>query len=161
MQIQHIEIHEQKEYDGKPFPLCISPDPSSEVSRETFVEWMIAHREDLDDMLREYKAVFFRGFPVAGVNDFDAIVQASGYKDMPYVGGAAVRTQVTPRVFTSNESPPSEKIPFHHEMSQVPQPPTHLFFYCEIPTAAGGEVRHISSLTHICIILYFSTSNIS
>ena len=59
---------------------------------------------------------------------------------MPYVGGAAVRTAVTPRVFTSNESPPSEKIPFHHEMEQVPQPPTHLFFYCETPAASGGEV---------------------
>lgn len=48
--------------------------------------------------------------------------------------------QVTPRVFTSNESPPSEKIPFHHEMAQVPEPPTHLFFYCEVPTLTGGEV---------------------
>lgn len=61
---------------------------------------------------------------------------------MPYVGGAAVRTPVTPRVFTSNESPPSEKIPFHHEMSQVPNPPTHLFFYCETPAVSGGEVGH-------------------
>ena len=34
-------------------------------------------------------------------------------------GGAAVRTQITENVFTANESPSSEKIPFHHEMSQV------------------------------------------
>jgi hypothetical protein len=59
---------------------------------------------------------------------------------MAYIGGAAVRTQITSRVFTSNESPPSEKIPFHHEMSQVPEPPTHLFFYSEIPAEVGGEV---------------------
>jgi hypothetical protein len=38
---------------------------------------------------------------------------------MPFTGGAAVRTQITDKVFTANESPSSEKIPFHHEMSQV------------------------------------------
>ena len=39
--------------------------------------------------------------------------------DIIYEGGAAVRTQITENVFTANESPSSEKIPFHHEMSQV------------------------------------------
>jgi hypothetical protein len=38
---------------------------------------------------------------------------------MHFTGGAAVRTQITDKVFTANESPSSEKIPFHHEMSQV------------------------------------------
>ena len=56
-----------------------------------------------------------------------------------------MRTQITERVFTANESPSSEKIPFHHEMSQVPKPPTHLFFYCEIPPVEGGEVRKKSN----------------
>lgn len=59
-------------------------------------------------------------------------------------GGAAVRTQITERVFTANESPSSEKIPFHHEMSQVPEPPTHLFFYCQTPPEEGGEVKLLS-----------------
>eukprot|EP01035_Chromulina_nebulosa_P021995 gene21995-28472_t len=58
---------------------------------------------------------------------------------MDYVGGAAVRTQITDRVFTANESPPSEIIPFHHEMAQTPSPPTHLLFYCEKEADIGGE----------------------
>jgi hypothetical protein len=50
---------------------------------------------------------------------------------------------MTDRVFTANESPSSENIPFHHEMAQTPHPPTHLFFFCEI-----------NSLTYlICLIL--------
>ena len=57
---------------------------------------------------------------------------------MPYMGGAAVRTQLTERVFTANESPSSEPIPFHHELAQTPNPPTHLMFYCEIPPNTGG-----------------------
>ena len=140
MEILHVDVDGQKVYDDKPFPLCISPDTSSVVTFESFKEWLQGHQDELDNLLREYKAVYFRNFPVENVNEFDEVVQATGYKDMPYVGGAAVRTVVTPRVFTSNESPPSEKIPFHHEMAQVPQPPTHLFFYCEIPTESGGEV---------------------
>lgn len=85
----------------------------------------------------------FRGLPLPTFNDFDQILVALSYASMEYVGGAAVRTQLTPRIFTSNESPPSEKIPFHHEMAQVPSPPTHLFFYCEVPPATGGEVSTI------------------
>lgn len=49
---------------------------------------------------------------------FNQFVEAFGFENFPYVGGAAVRRQLAPRVFTTNESPPSEKIPFHHEMAQ-------------------------------------------
>jgi len=27
-----------------------------------------------------------------------------------------------------------------HEMSQVPEPPTHIMFFCEHPAEVGGEV---------------------
>lgn len=63
----------------------------------------------------------------------------------PYIGGAAVRTQLTSRVFTANESPSSEKIPFHHEMAQTPHPPTHLFFFCEVEPSTGGETPILPS----------------
>lgn len=49
---------------------------------------------------------------------FNSFVESFGFDNFPYVGGAAVRRQLAPRVFTTNESPPSEKIPFHHEMAQ-------------------------------------------
>lgn len=49
---------------------------------------------------------------------FNDFVESFGFENFPYVGGAAVRRQLAPRVFTTNESPPSEKIPFHHEMAQ-------------------------------------------
>ena len=139
MEIRTVQIEGQKNFDGKDFPLCLSPAQST-TSLEEFIAYMENNRTEIDNMLRENKAIYFRDFPVANVEDFDRLVQATGLKDMPYIGGAAVRTQVTPRVFTSNESPASEKIPFHHEMSQVPDPPTHLFFYCEYPSDKGGEV---------------------
>lgn len=44
---------------------------------------------------------------------------------MNYVGGAAVRNLIVgtegvlqnPQILTTNESPPSEAIPFHHELA--------------------------------------------
>lgn len=51
--------------------------------------------------------------------EFNDVVEAFGYEELPYVGGAAPRTNIVGRVFTANESPPDQKIPFHHEMAQV------------------------------------------
>ena len=64
------------------------------------------------------QAILFRGFPLRTAQDFHDVIEATGLLGMDYIGGAAVRTQITSRVFTANESPPSEKIPFHHEMAR-------------------------------------------
>lgn len=42
-------------------------------------------------------------------------------------------------------SPPDQPIPFHHELAQLPQPPSYIFFYCDIPTQDGGETPIIDS----------------
>ncbi|CAF2156898.1 unnamed protein product [Brassica rapa subsp. trilocularis] len=46
-----------------------------------------------------------------------------------------------------NESPPDQKIPFHHEMAQVPEFPSKLFFYCEVEPNSGGETPLV--LSHV------------
>jgi hypothetical protein len=43
------------------------------------------------------------------------------------------------------QSPPSEPIPFHHEMAQVPNPPKYVMFYCEVAPEKGGETPIILS----------------
>jgi hypothetical protein len=72
---------------------------------------------------------------------------------MEYVGGAAVRNLIVgsddrmpdPQVLTTNESPASEPIPFHHELAQTPNPPDHISFYCSINDAEGGSTPIIRS----------------
>ena len=77
---------------------------------------------------------------------FAEVADALNLKKFPYVGGAAPRTNVVRDVvFTTNESPPSEPIPFHHEMAQCPTPPKYVMFYCETPSASGGETPIILS----------------
>lgn len=81
---------------------------------------------------------------------------------MNYIGGAAVRNLIVgndqrmsnPQVLTTNESPPSEPIPFHHELAQTPNPPTHICFYCHTNDAEGGSTPLIRSDT---VFEYLST----
>lgn len=78
----------------------------------------------------------------------------SGLKEVQYIGGAAVRnlivgTERQPlrniQVVTTNESPPSEPIPFHHELAQTPYPPSHICFYCKVRPEEGGSTPLVRS----------------
>lgn len=134
-----MSIPEEKEFSNRKFPLTLSPDPSVIANISDFSMWLVDNKASVDKLLFDHKAILFRGFEVCGHDDFHEVIQGTGYLGMPYIGGAAVRTQLTSRVFTANESPASEKIPFHHELAQTPDPPTHLFFYCEVAPSVGGE----------------------
>lgn len=94
----------------------------------------------IDMGLHDSGAVLFRGFDVGDPLAFDAAVEAFGEPGFTYEDSLsnAVRTNVTPRVFTANEAPPETEIFLHHEMAQTPLYPSKLFFYCEIAPGAGG-----------------------
>lgn len=118
------------------FPLGLS----SKGEFQSLIAYLMNNQDELDNKLRHHSGILIRGSGIKTAQDFHDVIIASGYKSMEYIGGAAVRTQITDRVFTANESPSSENIPYHHEMAQTPQPPTHLFFFCEVAPTEGGEV---------------------
>ncbi len=99
-----------------------------------------ANKQAVDAALADAGALLFRGFDVAGPEDFDASVGGYGEPGFTYEDSLsnAVRTNVTPRVFTANEAPPTTEIFLHHEMAQTPLYPSKLFFYCEIAAPIGG-----------------------
>jgi hypothetical protein len=125
--------------DGTPFPLVLSPKPNCLTTLSDTVSFVEEHRDELLSRLLPSGAILFRGFPLPDVMAFDTFARAFNWTALPYIGGAAPRTSVTSIVFTTNESPPSKLIPFHHEMAQVPTFPKHLMFFCEIPAKSGGE----------------------
>jgi hypothetical protein len=133
-------IPEERVYNDRVFPLTyqwVAESPGGE--KDTIANWLVANRKRVDAELLEHKAILFRcSDSVFSHESFHNFVEALDYSTMAYVGGAAVRTQLTERVFTANESPSSETIPFHHEMAQTPSPPTHLFFFCEVAPTVGG-----------------------
>lgn len=91
--------------------------------------------------------------PPFSVEDFGSFLVNLKLTHYPYIGGAAPRTNIPVKactdkciVFTANESPPEEPIPFHHEIAQVAEPPTYLFFYCEVAPETGGQTPIIDSV---------------
>ncbi|GFP97785.1 clavaminate synthase-like protein at3g21360 [Phtheirospermum japonicum] len=142
------KIPQQKNYGGLVFPAVLSPATVDSYNPVSLTAGIKDQRPWLDFLLHRHGSILFRGFDsLATASDFNDVVEAFGYKELPYVGGAAPRTNVVGRVFTANESPPDQKIPFHHEMAQVPEYPSKLFFYCEVEPASGGETPIV--LSHI------------
>jgi hypothetical protein len=119
---QDARLPQQRAVEGVAFPAVLLPS-SGTPGGGGIDEFLAAVRSErasrVEPLLREAGAVLLRGFPARTAADFDRAVEAFGYEELPYVGGAAPRTNVVGRVFTANESPPDQKIPFHHEMAQV------------------------------------------
>ncbi|CAM8929062.1 unnamed protein product [Rhodiola kirilowii] len=139
-------ITQQRRYGSITFPtvLVLNPPAPPDFDLPASIS---AHKPWLLSRLYDSGAVLFRGFPLSTASDFNSFVEAFDIDEMPYVGGAAPRTNVVGRVFTANESPPDQKIPFHHEMAQVPEFPSKLFFFCEVEPGCGGETPIV--LSHI------------
>lgn len=147
MSVVISKLEEQKQINGLDFPLLLKPHNTAVAQDEqTFLHWVTHNKAELHDLMIKHGAVLFRGFPVSSSDLFEKMLDQTDYKNMPYVGGAAPRAQVTAsRIVTANESPASETIPFHHEMAQVPIPPGYIFFYCETTAEKGGATSILHS----------------
>jgi len=138
MEVSPISIAEEKYYNSKVFPLTLSPKSPSSLT--LFEEWLTNNKPTVEKYLEDHGAVLFRGFPIGSPEDFARFVLALKFENFPYVGGNAVRRSVVDDiVITANEAPAKERIPWHHEMAQVPVFPRKLFFYCQTPAETGGE----------------------
>ncbi|KAI3766533.1 hypothetical protein L2E82_16597 [Cichorium intybus] len=118
---RHVELPQQKPQDnGVLFPAVLSPNHitvSTAIALGDFGEAIRAHKPWVESSLKKSGAILFRGFPVTSPSDFNNVIEAFGYPELPYMGGRAARTKVIGRVYSANESPPEEAIPFHHEMA--------------------------------------------
>lgn len=103
-------------------------------------EFLSCNKSAVDAALADAGALLFREFDVPDPLAFDAAINGYGEAGFTYEDSLsnAVRTNVTPRVFTANEAPPTTEIFLHHEMAQTPLYPGKLFFYCEIAPGEGG-----------------------
>lgn len=146
MAITTADLAEQKTVNGMPFPLVLTP-PTEAISRDmaAFNAWLSEEGEALKQLLIRHGAMLLRGFPLTSAEQFEEHLNHTPFENMPYVGGAAPRNQVASRIVTANEAPASEKIPFHHEMAQTPNPPGYIFFYCDIAAPSGGATSILHS----------------
>jgi len=137
---------EQHDWDGTRFPLALVPKRPDAQSLADLVAWIRRNRATLLDLVARNGAVLLRGFGApADAHGFSELVQA--LELAPFAAGcsAAPRTEQAPGVFTANEAPPKEPIPFHHEMAQCEQPPAYIFFFCEVAPRSGGATPIVPS----------------
>ena len=133
--LKEFRLVEQKSVDDVLFPLCLEMEEAS--SKESFFTWAATQGTEWKRLLLHHGAILLRGCPIDEPEDFERLLDDVGFPRMPYVGGAAPRTAVTSRVL-SNESPPSEQVPFHHEMARFPIH-LHTFFLLRPTSRAGGK----------------------
>ncbi|XP_047962096.1 clavaminate synthase-like protein At3g21360 [Salvia hispanica] len=137
----------QRKFTGETFPAVLSPAMPARALPAAVKE----EKSSLESLLQRHGAILFRGFDsTATAADFNDVVEAFSYEELPYVGGPAPRTGVVGRVFTANDAPPHRKIHFHHEMAHLPLYPRKLFFFCEEEAASGGKTPIL--LSHIVYV---------
>ncbi len=139
LQVQAVHVSGQQDH-GNVFPLAYALKTDGSALDDMRV-WIQSNRDRLLNELVQHGAILFRGFPVAGAEDFDAVIRAFGMDSFTYQESLsnAVRVNKTELVFTANEAPPDVSIFLHHEMAQTPIFPSRLFFCCETAAEIGGE----------------------
>jgi alpha-ketoglutarate-dependent taurine dioxygenase len=133
-----ITIPEAQVVDGKPFPLTLAPTTPGATTADRLA-YVRAERDSILSLVEDYGALLLRGWGPCTPQDFsDIAAELASPGDFNMACSAGPRTEVAPNIFTANEAPPTEKIPFHHEMAQCDHPPSHIMFFCDVSAAAGG-----------------------
>eukprot|EP00956_Cyclotella_meneghiniana_P038490 scaffold155183_cov70-Cyclotella_meneghiniana.AAC.1 len=88
------------------------------------------NQEQFIELTAKHKALLLQandGEEPFSVEDFASFAESLKLEHYEYVGGAAPRRLIPVKanieVFTANEAPPDQLIPFHHELAQVQNPP--------------------------------------
>ncbi len=121
--------------DGGPLPLLVQP----KVEGVSLRSWLAAQGPALTEQLEAHGAVLFRGFAVHTRGDFEEVAAAGSGELMDYSFRSTPRSSVGGRVYTSTEYPADRSIPMHNEMSYTSSWPMRVWFFCELPSATGGE----------------------
>lgn len=142
--VDAIILPEAKMIDGAMFPLALVPKDANAGAAER-IAFVRAHHIELLALVRQYGAVLLRGWGSCSPEHFSEISLSLDLKTTDMACSAGPRFPVAKNVFTANEAPPSERIPFHHEMAQCDAPPSVVMFFCETPATCGGATPIIKS----------------
>lgn len=124
--------------DGDALPLLVRP--AGNPSLPDVCQWLRDNEAWVQERLTRNGALLFRGFPIDGPDDFEALARAidDGLKNQ-YLG-TSPRDALTDYVFSASELPNFYPIPQHCEMSFIADPPRRVFFCClREPAAGSGE----------------------
>jgi alpha-ketoglutarate-dependent taurine dioxygenase len=116
-------------------PLLIQP----EAEGVDLTAWAVSHRDEVEAKLLEHGAILFRGFEMAGPEQFQRFGGDVFGDLLDYKERAAPRVEVSKGVYTSTEFPADQWIPLHHEMSYAHHWPRKILFYCDLAPQDRGR----------------------
>ncbi|MFB4300948.1 TauD/TfdA family dioxygenase [Actinomadura sp. NTSP31] len=120
---------------GRMLPYAVPAEPAGADA----TDYIAAHRPRLRALLSEHGAILLRGFPIGGVEGFEAVVRAlSGEPPLKYAERSSPRSTIKGHVYTSTDYPPDEEIFLHNESSYQVTWPRFLYFYCDRPPETQG-----------------------
>jgi alpha-ketoglutarate-dependent taurine dioxygenase len=116
-------------------PLLIEP-------RELGVDlcaWAAGQRAFLDEKLRHYGGLLFRGFGLKSAAGLQQFIHAVSGEALEYRERSSPRSAVEGRIYTSTDYPPKYPIFLHNENSYQSIWPLKIFFACHTAAEEGGE----------------------
>jgi alpha-ketoglutarate-dependent taurine dioxygenase len=93
----------------------------------------------IDQALLDQGGVLFRGYTVAGTEEFRGFARGFGHPLVSYEFGSTPRSELADGVYSSTEYPAHQHIPLHNEQSYARDWPMKIWFHCQIAAAQGGE----------------------
>jgi alpha-ketoglutarate-dependent taurine dioxygenase len=133
---QRIDRCEMSVFDlERPLPLVIQPRQGERID---LLE-VAARKDALDALLGQYGAILFRGFDVASKETFNDFISHVSSDALFYSERSSPRHAVYRNIYTSTDHPADKEIVQHSEQSYNKSFPRRIFFYCEKPSAIGGN----------------------
>jgi alpha-ketoglutarate-dependent taurine dioxygenase len=122
--------------DDSAIPLLVRPG----VEGVDLVDWATTHRQRIDQLLLEHRALLFRGFGVDGVEKLQRFAGAtSDGEPLRYVDRSTPRYTVGEGVYISTIYPPHESIRLHNEGTYWSTWARKIYFSCLIAAERGGQ----------------------
>lgn len=104
---------------------------------ERLEDWVGGHRDTLEPLLLQHKALLFRSFANRG--GLDSIAGSFFKERLTYTYRSTPRTNLGQYVYTATEYPCQLSIPQHCENAYQRTWPMKLLFHCVQPAVRGGQ----------------------
>lgn len=124
-----------------PLPLVIQPT----VEGINLVTWAARNRDAIATWLLQYGGLLFRNFNIREVVQFEQFIQTLSGTLLDYSYRSTPRSQVSGKIYTSTEYPPTQSIPLHNEMAYSLSWPMKIWFCCLKSAQQGGETPIVDS----------------
>ena len=120
--------------------MVLRPDVIGGDSPVHLQRWLEREQARARSLLRDRGALLFRGFSrLDGPDAFAAVLSGFSPRLRDYIEGQSRRTRLARGVYDSTHYPADQRVTLHNELSYTADPPSWLFFGCQVAAATGGE----------------------